>query len=986
MVLVRASISAAALLVALDVAAQPLAFARADYASAPGPRAVVAADFNRDGAVDLALANTGRATVAILLNLTGSGLGFTPTHELFVGGGPFELAAGDLNRDNVLDLVVANAGLNTIDILLGEAGGGFRPPYQSAATGNPRGIALADMDWDGSLDIVYTQFDANSVEVLHGDGSGWNFTARQPAISVGIRPQGVAVGDFNFDGSPDLAIANSGVSQLTVLYQTPNDNFRRVDVAGPQSFNVLTTGDFNQDGWTDIAAASTGNNRVGVYLGSSDGPGYGTGASVGPSPRGIDAADVNHDGRLDLVTANRGGSTVSILRGRGNGGFDRAVTIAAGAGSRDVALADFNFDGQIDIATANEHAGTATVLSNRTRPPASLFWEARALSSSNTFGGEYVALADFNKNGLVDVVSRGGVTLDGTTHLPLAGGDEGSRYAFDAETGDFNNDGNVDVVLLTRHYEPWRVTVDLYHGDGAGAFVNVGSFGDFRFPYAVAAGDVNGDGKLDAVVVDGEGGSGKAHVMHGGGAGLVPAVTVDLPSISGFVQLKDVDLDGTLDLVTSHSRPRPGVNVAYNNGAGHFLTTAFLAAAEDRRSALVDDVNHDGYVDVVGGGSTALIVWLGRATGGFAPPAHYAVSSEWLTLADLNGDGHLDVFTGNSGVMRGRGDGTFADAERANAEWFDARPVDFDRDGRMDVVVGTWAHTMVLLSRPARGENHAPVADAGAAVTVRYEWQYEQDNRVGSGRSYDPDLDPLSYEWRDELDRIVSTEPAFDWPTRNPGSYFYTLTVRDGHGGEATDTLTVTVAPFKEAVVLAAEQSDFHGGWQSVPDPTAAGRVRAWHPNAAAAGLPAPLTTPVHYYDVYVLADPTQYYKLWVRLKAEHDSPANDSVFVQFDDGVVAPNGRTRFQIGTPDGLEVNLERCAGCGIEGWGWRDERSDESLKERPALLRFARGGWHRLRIQTREDGVSIDQIVLSSDRYLTDPPGPAKNDTTLLSPRP
>jgi hypothetical protein len=82
----------------------------------------------------------------------------------------------------------------------------------------------------------------------------------------------------------------------------------------------------------------------------------------------------------------------------------------------------------------------------------------------------------------------------------------------------------------------------------------------------------------------------------------------------------------------------------------------------------------------------------------------------------------------------------------------------------------------------------------------------------------------------------------------------------------------------------------------------------------------------------------------------------------------------------------ANLEECSGCGLSGWGWRDERWRDRLTAAPVLLRFPSGGWQRLRIQTRADGVSVDQFVLSSEQYLQKPPGPAKNDTTKLTPRP
>ena len=87
-------------------------------------------------------------------------------------------------------------------------------------------------------------------------------------------------------------------------------------------------------------------------------------------------------------------------------------------------------------------------------------------------------------------------------------------------------------------------------------------------------------------------------------------------------------------------------------------------------------------------------------------------------------------------------------------------------------------------------------------------------------------------------------------------------------------------------------------------------------------------------------------------------------------------------RIGSSSGLAVNLEECANCGISGWGWEDD--GWAVNRNGVLLHFPEGGVQTLRIQTREDGVSIDQIVLSAVRYRTARPGSAKNDNTKLEP--
>ena len=120
-------------------------------------------------------------------------------------------------------------------------------------------------------------------------------------------------------------------------------------------------------------------------------------------------------------------------------------------------------------------------------------------------------------------------------------------------------------------------------------------------------------------------------------------------------------------------------------------------------------------------------------------------------------------------------------------------------------------------------------------------------------------------------------------------------------------------------------------------------------------------------------------YRLWIRGKADRNYWGNDSVFVQFDNSVNA-SGAAQFRIGTAAAAEINLEDCSGCGLAGWGWQDNGWGAGVMG--PLIRFSQGGSQRIRVQTREDGLAIDQVVLSPGRYLNVPPGPLKNDNTIL----
>jgi hypothetical protein len=116
-----------------------------------------------------------------------------------------------------------------------------------------------------------------------------------------------------------------------------------------------------------------------------------------------------------------------------------------------------------------------------------------------------------------------------------------------------------------------------------------------------------------------------------------------------------------------------------------------------------------------------------------------------------------------------------------------------------------------------------------------------------------------------------------------------------------------------------------------------------------------------------------------MRGRAEANSYNNDSVYVQFS-GSVTPAGTPVNRTQSTKAVVVVIEDCSGCGLSGWGWQDNAYGPGALG--PLLYFTAGP-QTIRIQDREDGISIDQIVLSPDDYLTTAPGKTKNDTTILS---
>ena len=118
---------------------------------------------------------------------------------------------------------------------------------------------------------------------------------------------------------------------------------------------------------------------------------------------------------------------------------------------------------------------------------------------------------------------------------------------------------------------------------------------------------------------------------------------------------------------------------------------------------------------------------------------------------------------------------------------------------------------------------------------------------------------------------------------KSPGTYTFQLTVFDDSGGSDTDSVTITIAPTKEVVLYAAPDTQLFGSlWTKVADASAAGGERLYNPNAGAPKVTTPAANPASFVDIPFVADPTQVYKLWIRLKADGNNFANDSVWVQF--------------------------------------------------------------------------------------------------------
>ncbi len=343
-----------------------------------GPRWVVAGDFNLDHKADLAVANINSNDVTILLGNGRGSFGPAAASPVPAGEGPVSIAVGDFNRDGKPDLAVANQFSNNLSILLGSGSGGFSPATTSPVRvgSSPYFVAVSDFNRDGNPDLAVVNHHSNNVSILLGNGDGSFNPAAASPISVGGNPRALAVGEFNLDGKPDLAVANYFSNNVTVLLGNGSGSFSPATTspagagAGP---SFVVANDFNLDGRPDLAVVNFRSNDVTVLLGNSSGD-FSAGADspvrVGAGPVSAAVGDFNLDNRVDLAVVNLNSDSVSILLGNGRGGFSaaRGLPIRTGINPRSIAVGDFKLHGRLDLAVANFYSNDVSIRLNSCDP------------------------------------------------------------------------------------------------------------------------------------------------------------------------------------------------------------------------------------------------------------------------------------------------------------------------------------------------------------------------------------------------------------------------------------------------------------------------------------------------------------------------------------------------------------------------------------------------------------------------------------------
>jgi hypothetical protein len=730
-------------------------------------------------------------------------------HKDYASGmGPSAIAVGDLNGDSVPDVVTTNGGDKSLAALLGNGDGTFQPPRVTLPAPNvergPSSVAIGDFNGDGKPDVVtnIAPDNGNNVSVLLGNGDGTFQAAR--TFDVGSQPFVVAVDDFNGDGRADLAVTNRGTrpsypGNVAVLVGNGDGTFQaaRNFRVGNLPYGVKVA-DFNRDGKRDLVVANTDSKNVSLLLGNGDGTFQAPQLIIGAHPASVSVADFNGDGVPDLLVNVY--YRHYVLLGSGDGTFPTRREVFDVSGAVAGPAGDFNGDGVLDLVVAG-YIGSVLRMWVRLGNGDGTFQTARTFAGGS-YGSGAVAVADFNRDGVVDLaVANGSFTKTVSVLLGNGDGTFPATPAFgvgispqSVAVGDFDRDDSLDLAVANAGSN----SVSVLMGTSDGTFQAEHTYPAGEGPTSVAVGDFNRDGNRDLVVANY--GSNDYYaltvattvsVLLGNGDGTFGAPqTFEAGSGPHSVAVGDFNGDSKQDLAVADYGPPPQraatVSVLLGNGDGTFSTAQPFEAGNGVTSVAVGDFNRDGVQDlaVSNANDNTVSVLTGNGDGTFQAARSFGVGSfPWfVVVGDFNGDQAQDLAVSAQmddavSVLLGEGNGSFRPVLTFPTGPSPAGVAigDFDADGAQDLAVANGLATAVSVLVGKRDGTFLPAESFGvgiAPVSVAV-GDFNVDGR--------PDLAVANYfsRWALSSVSVLTSPPNVARPAFSPpeGTYVESQTV-----------------------------------------------------------------------------------------------------------------------------------------------------------------------------------------------------------------
>jgi len=321
----------------------------------------VAEDLNRDGKIDLAVANWGfsNATDGVLSILNGNGDGtFNQSYSYTIGKAAKVVIAEKFNNDDYPDLALVQDRSHNVAVLINNGDGSFQGAVNYPVDLNPLSMASGDFNLDDNIDLVTTNYNGNNFSILFGNGDG-TFGARVDyPTSQGLRD--VITADINGDQFLDMLVLCSeiafNINLIAIHFGNGDGSFGSANIfnlPGALAWDIIS-GDFNKDNKLDLIISDLETNEVNLYTGNGNGI-FNSRSLIGiiRDPRAVMPGDYNNDENLDIAVSSATNNNVTLFLGDGNGYFVKQDHSYGTQEAWNLIAADFDMDQDIDLAVTS---------------------------------------------------------------------------------------------------------------------------------------------------------------------------------------------------------------------------------------------------------------------------------------------------------------------------------------------------------------------------------------------------------------------------------------------------------------------------------------------------------------------------------------------------------------------------------------------------------------------------------------------------------
>ena len=678
------------------------------------PCSLVVGHFNNDSHSDIAVVNSHTNNIGIFLGIGNGSFHDQQLYSTLIRSNPSSIAAGDLNNDRYLDLVVSNNGSRNIGIFFGNGDGTFQQIHSITSNFYPQYVSVGRLNEDNHLDIVVVDSINDRIHILRGLGNGtFDVITTYDGIKQSY-PFYVALADLNKNNQTDIVVANYGTNNILLL----SDYFVTLSARQTLLLNAalgntpgFTVGDLNNDHIPDIIFISNNTLYVSISLDSENfvaTANYSIGSIL---PQYMYSGDVNNDNQTDIIVANIANHTVHIFLGDGNGTLYQMLTYSTGIKSQPswLGLGDFNDDNAPDIVSANTGSRSVGILlghGNGLFDPVIIYnmtsgFNPYSVAIGYIDGDNYLDFAVCDDGHMISIfLGLGNGSFYIETMFEVEG--EGGTFLFSIALADFNNDNYLDIVVANT----WSYQITIFVGYGNGTFHLKESYftGSNSQPYYVIVNDFNNDHIKD--IATSNFGTNEILIFFGyenGSFELGRNYSTDDGSAPYIIAAADFDDDQQLEIVVELSGTRRIVILAEyhaarfksiktfsNVSAPQLYSVAVGKCCNDQRSLIVtansgtDNLN---LLFVSNNGTSDMIMTY--STGENSKP-------EYVITCDINNDQQLDIVSVNAksnsiSVILGNENGTFEN-QITYSTGDGSHPIaitssDLNNDTRLDLII-----------------------------------------------------------------------------------------------------------------------------------------------------------------------------------------------------------------------------------------------------------------------------------------------------------